>query len=81
VHNPDYITNLYPIPPEKAWVNPKTSEREGSVDVIWGGGFFHLVFHVGPTNFLMSTNLEFNYQTAEWTQGIYYSHEGRRKIR
>jgi hypothetical protein len=46
------------------------------VKIIWGGGFFHWFFAIGPTNFSISTNNTF-YKTTEWTQGVYYSREGR----
>src|SRR5258708_5472450 len=41
---PDYIKNFYSIPPEDAWVNPKTSESEACVMIMWGGEFFHWGF-------------------------------------
>ena len=76
---PDYITNLYSIPPEDAWITPKTADHEASVGIIWGGGFFHWGLFVGPTNYLMYP--DGNHQIAEWVSGIYYMHEGGRKIR
>jgi hypothetical protein len=76
---PNYITNLYSIPPEKAWVNPKTSESEAYVMIMWGGGFFHWGFYIGGTNYSMEPFG--NHEIAEWTSGIYYMHEGSRKIR
>ncbi|HSY20330.1 MAG TPA: hypothetical protein VK815_18445 [Candidatus Acidoferrales bacterium] len=70
---PEYLHNLYPTPPEDAFVTG------GVVSVFWGGGFFHWVIEVGPTNYVSGERSE--YQTVEWTNGIYYSHEGNRKIK
>lgn len=75
---PDYIRNLYPGGPESA---EAISGRDGSqprVVIFWGGGFFHWVIEIGNTNYFkpyVSENPEYphNYQ---WTNGIYYSHEG-----
>jgi hypothetical protein len=71
---PKYIRNLYSYSPEDATVIGDT------VTIFWGGGFFHWVIEVGPTNYVRSTDDSPSYQTIEWTRGIYYSHEGNRKI-
>jgi hypothetical protein len=71
---PKYIQNLYSSPPEDAMV------MGDSVTIFWGGGFFHWVIEVGSTNFEHSANESADYQTVEWRRGIYYSHEGHRKI-
>jgi len=71
---PDYIKNLYSIPPEGAWVNPKTSESAACVMIVWGGGFFHWGFDIGSTNFMSSTNPEYP-KAFMWCAGIYYRRE------
>jgi hypothetical protein len=71
---PKYIQNLYSYPPEDATIAGDT------VTIFWGGGFFHWVIEVGSTNYVRSMDKSSGYQTAEWTNGIYYSHEGHRKI-
>ena len=71
---PDYIKNLYSIPPEDAWVNPKTSESAACVMIMWGGGFFHWGFDIGSTNFVSSANPEYP-KAFMWCPGIYYRRE------
>jgi len=71
---PSQMQNLYSYPPEAA-VLRNDSDEIPYVKIIWGGGFFHWFFAVGPTNFSVSTNNTF-YKTTEWTQGVYYSREG-----
>ena len=78
---PDNVKNLYSTLPETAWVSPKTADSDGSVGIIWGGGFFHWGFYIGSTNFSIQTGYEGDHQIAKWTSGIYYTHEGSRKIR
>jgi len=76
---PEYIVNLYSTPPETAWVLPNVSDQDALVGIIWGGGFFHWGFYVGTTNYIMEPFGD--HQIAEWTNGIYYMHEGNLKIR
>jgi hypothetical protein len=71
---PKYIRDLYAYPPEDATVIGDT------VTIFWGGGGFHWVIEIGPTNYVRLADDSPGYQTVEWTQGIYYSHEGYRKI-
>jgi hypothetical protein len=78
---PPSIKTLYSIASEKAWATPKSADSEAFVLIYWGGGFFHWGFYIGSTNFTVSTNLEMDHQIAEWVPGIYYMHEGKRKIR
>jgi len=70
---PEYIRNLYPDPPDAAVIGD-------GVLISWGGGFFHWAIFVGPTNSVRTKDESPGYQTVEWTQGIYYSREGYRKI-
>jgi hypothetical protein len=76
---PDYILNLYSIPPEMAWASPKATDQDVLVGIVWGGGFFHWGFYIGTTNYVMEPSGD--HVIAEWTPGIYYAHEGNRKIR
>jgi hypothetical protein len=75
---PDYIQNLYSVPVEDFSVFPKTSEREGSVTICWGGGFFHWMIDIGPTNDIETTGATNNFTIVEWVPGIYYSREDTR---
>ena len=71
---PPYIKKLYSNRRLSAWVNPKTSDSEGCVMIMWGGGFFSWDFDIGSTNFLPHANPEYphNYMLAP---GIYYRRE------
>jgi len=71
---PSQMQNLYSFSPRAAIMKMDSSEIP-SVKIIWGGGFFHWLFIIGPTNFSISTNGTF-YKTVEWTQGVYYMREG-----
>jgi hypothetical protein len=74
---PDFVNSLYSDHPEAVLVNPPNSERNGTVTIFWGGGFFHWVMDIGETNFSMphkSENPEYPYN-FEWVPGIYYSRE------
>lgn len=73
---PSSIRNLYADPPEDAWIDGS------SVNVIWGGGFFHWGFYIGSTNEtrpFMSENKEYPYN-FEWRPGIYYTREANWKL-
>jgi len=76
---PDYLVNLYSIPPEMAWVSPNATDQDVLVGIVWGGGFFHWGFYIGTTNYVKEPTGD--HVIAEWTNGIYYAHEGSRKIR
>jgi hypothetical protein len=79
---PDYIKNFYSIPPEDILVIPKTSNKEATVLIFWGGGFFHWTLEVGDTNFSLpfnSGNPEYPYN-FEWVPGIYYTREANWKL-
>lgn len=71
---PDSIKELYSIPPENALAVPKTGENEGHVVIIWGGGFFHWAFDIGPTNFVSQYNPEYP-KVFVLAPGIYYTRE------
>jgi hypothetical protein len=76
VEIPKYIKNLYAYPPEQAFVEGDT------IDIMWGGGFFHWTFRIGNTNCsepFLSQNSEYPYN-FEWTNGIYYTREANRKL-
>jgi hypothetical protein len=69
---PIYIRNLYSYPPTDIEVETNT------VTIWWGGGFFHWMIDIGPTNFTETTGAENIYTTVEWVPGIYYSREDTR---
>jgi hypothetical protein len=71
---PASIKNLYSIPLQGAWVNPKSNERAGCVMIIWGGGFFHWGIDIGPTNFVSPINEEYP-KAFRLSPGIYYRRE------
>jgi hypothetical protein len=73
---PEYLRTLYDEPPEDAWVDGS------SMNLIWGGGFFHWGFYIGDTNETMpfvSNNSEYPYN-FEWKSGIYYTREAKWKL-
>lgn len=69
---PTIMKNLYPSPAH-AWVNSKTADREACVMIMWGGGFFHWGFDIGPTNYLPIANPE--YPKFKLAPGIYYQRD------
>ncbi len=71
---PSQMQNLYSVRPAAAVLRNDSGEIP-YVKIIWGGGFFHWFFAIGPTNFSISTNGTF-YKTIEWTQGVYYLRQG-----
>lgn len=69
---PESMRNLYGEPPD-AWVDGS------SLNLLWGGGFFHWGFYIGNTNETMpfnSENHEYPYN-FEWRPGIYYTREAK----
>jgi hypothetical protein len=69
---PTYIRNLYSYAPDDIEINGNT------ITIWWGGGFFHWMIDIGPTNFVETTGAENIYTTVEWVPGIYYSREDTR---
>jgi|SRR5271170_1304510 len=45
----------------------------GIVHICWGGPFFHWMFEVGPTNFVLPPDPFVS--AVEWVPGIYYTRE------
>jgi hypothetical protein len=73
---PVYIQNLYSEPPEDAHVF--TGSSKSGVTICWGGGFFHWMIDICPTNNIITTGATNNFTTIEWVPGIYYSREDTR---
>jgi hypothetical protein len=73
---PDYIQTLYPYPAENAtvWID----ENQPSVMITWGGGFFHWMIDIGPTNYTETTGSTGHFTTVEWVPGVYYRREDTR---
>ena len=65
---PSCIQSLYSQAPEDAFV-----QKEGYVQIFWGGPFFHWSLEIGPTNFVPAPDS--HVKTAEWIPGIYYNRE------
>ena len=73
---PSYIQELFSDPVEDAGVYKYTDET--NVQICWGGGFFHWMVDIGPTNYTETTGVTNNFTTVEWVPGIYYSREDTR---
>jgi len=57
---------------------PYVRIEEGILILMWGGGFFHWEFDIGPTNYSQETGVDNHFTTLEWVPGIYYSREDTR---
>jgi len=73
---PSYIQILFLEPAEDAGVYKYADET--NVTICWGGGFFHWMIDIGPTNFTETTGVTNDFTTVEWVPGIYYSREDTR---
>jgi|ERR1017187_579715 hypothetical protein len=73
---PSYIQELFSDPVEDAGVYKYSDET--NVQICWGGGFFHWMIDIGPTNYTETTGVTNNFTTVEWVPGIYYSREDTR---
>jgi hypothetical protein len=67
---PSYMQKLYSESVEDAIIQ---HDGQSCVQICWGGPFFHWMFYIGSTNFVLPND---SYVTSvEWVPGIYYSRE------
>lgn len=67
---PIYMQKLYSEPVEDACVQ---HGDQPDVTISWGGPFFHWMFYIGSTNFVLPKDSETT--IVQWVPGIYYSRE------
>ena len=67
---PSYMQKLYWESVEDACVQ---HGDQPNVKISWGGPFFHWMFYIGATNFVLPKDSETT--AIQWIPGIYYSRE------